>query len=114
MPEGMTPGAAETCKIDLAGVLSIRDGERLRATLLEALRGHSRVEIGFEGVTAADLSTVQLILSARKTAASAGKSVVLAQPASGWLLDTLQRAGLVNPEGSQPASGQAFWLKQEG
>jgi hypothetical protein len=114
MPEGMNPGAAESCRINFAGVLSIRDGERLRATLLEAVRGHSQIEIGFDGVMSADLSTVQLILSARKTATSTGKSIALARPADGCLLDTLQRAGLVTPEASNPASGQAFWLKQEG
>jgi hypothetical protein len=114
MPKGMKPRAADSCRIDLAGALSIRDGERLRVTLLEAVQKHSRTEIGFDGVTGADLSAIQLIISARKSAANAGKSLTLTGPAGGCLLDTLKRAGLVNPEGSKPASGQAFWLKQEG
>jgi hypothetical protein len=111
MAKGMKSGGKEPGRVELTGPAGIREAEQIRSSLLEAVRQHSRAIVNCAGVTSIDISTIQLILSARKTAAAAGKSLTLAHPASDGLLDTLQHAGMVNPKGSKPAPDQTFWLK---
>ena len=52
----------------------------------------------------ADLTLVQLLLSARKAAERDGKRLTLAVPASGALLDALTRGGVL-------AAADPFWLQ---
>jgi hypothetical protein len=110
MPEGESLPAGGPGRTDLTGSLNIREAEQIRSRLLEAVRQHEHVMLGCSGAAGGDLSFVQLVLSARRTAAAAGKSVTLAAPAEGWLLEALQKAGLVSPAGQAPAAGQEFWL----
>ncbi|MEJ2228081.1 MAG: STAS domain-containing protein [Alphaproteobacteria bacterium] len=81
--------------------------------LIDAIENNQSVTVDCSAVSAADISLVQLILSARKTALSAGKSVTLSAPAYGALLDVLTRGAFVNATGSVPAAEQAFWLNQK-
>lgn len=53
--------------------------------------------IDIAGVTAADLSFVQLVESARACCAEQGATVRLAQPADGALRDVLDRGGFLDP-----------------
>lgn len=53
--------------------------------------------IDVAGVTAADLSFVQLVESTRATCAEQGATVRLAQPADGALRDVLDRGGFLDP-----------------
>ena len=108
-----TPEPSRTGQINLAGALTIRELEPVHARLREAIRQHQSVTVDCTDAATVDLCFIQLMLSARKTAEFAGKTLTLARPASGVLLDTLLQAGLVSAAGGQPVAGQAFWLKQE-
>ena len=105
--------ALSTGKVNLNGVRTIRSAEETRSLLIEALAGASPLSLDCSLVTDADLSLVQLLLSARKTAQRAGKILTLAAPADEVLQQALSRAGFeTSPD---PLTGnQSQWLKKEG
>lgn len=74
--------------------------------LRQAFGAASAVEIDLAAVTDADLTCIQLIESARRSAAQAGNPIRLAQSASGAVLEILQRGGFL---GHDPQSA-AFWM----
>lgn len=74
---------------------------------MTALSGTKPVVIDFAGEPEVDLSFIQLVESARLYAAAHGKALTLAQPASGSLLDVLERAGFIETASHEDA---LFWL----
>jgi hypothetical protein len=97
--------------ISLDGARTIQTAEKTRSLLLEAFRTASSISVDCSKVTEADLSLVQLLLSARKTAAACGKSLTLALPAGGVVDGILKRGGF--PRADSPASERDFWLNSE-
>ena len=97
-----------------SGAATVRTVETLRSALLAAMREHAAVELDCSGIDEVDVSFIQLLLAARRSAASRGQALALAHPASGALHDALTRGGfLVALDGA--ASGDAdFWLKEAG
>ena len=98
--------------LDLAGGRTIRNGEQTRSLLLEALCGDLPVSLDCSAVTEADLSLVQLLLSARKSAELSGKTLTLAQPVSGVLLQALSKAGFTTSP-DPLTGGDSYWFKGE-
>jgi anti-anti-sigma regulatory factor len=98
----------ERCVLD--GALTLRTIEATRAKLLEMMDRHQALEIDCSAATEIDLSFIQLLLSARTSAQSAGKTIALAQPA-GVLCDVLQRGGFLGAVPGQATVDEAFWLK---
>lgn len=70
------------------------------------------MEIDASGVTEADLSVLQLLLSARKSALKAGKTLTLSAPADGALRDALVLGGFLGTAG-QSGPEADFWLNRE-
>lgn len=101
-------------RLTFGGALTVRHADRIHESFVDALRQHHHVVVDCAQATQVDLSFVQLVLSARRSAAAAGKRLSLATPAAGDLLDILRRAGLATPAGAAPLPGQDFWLKQGG
>ncbi len=102
-----------TGKVDIGGLRTIRCAEQTRSLLLEALHGCSPLCLDCSAVEDADLSFVQLLLSARKTAERSGKILTLAHDASGAFLHALSRAGFeTTPD--PLTSNQSYWLRKEG
>ena len=93
----------------LSGSMTLQCADDIHARLLERA-GEPTLEIDCSGVTEADLSLVQLILAARVSAQRAGRTVRLAHPASGILLQVLEQGGFLQPGGDRPTQDQAFWL----
>lgn len=58
----------------------------------------------------ADLSFIQLIVSARRQAKAQNKSITLSSPAEGHVLKVLERAGLLDAFNSDDTE---FWLHKE-
>ena len=79
-------------------------------TLRDLLSQHAHVEVDCSAVSEADLTLVQLLLAARKTAEQSGKRLTLTAPATGALLDALRRGGLVGTHAPDGASN-SFWLQ---
>ncbi len=92
----------------LGGALTMRNIAAVQARISEALRRRSSVEIDCSAATEIDLSFVQLLLAARKSAVRLGKSLTLAAPPSDLLRDVLARAGLLSTAGGDEAE---FWAK---
>jgi ABC-type transporter Mla MlaB component len=97
----------------LSGPRTVRYAEETRTLLLEALQGSSPVTLDCSAVAEADLSFVQLLFAARRSAQLSGNVVTLAHSASGVLQQALSRAGFeLAPD---PLTGnQSQWLKKEG
>ncbi len=72
-----------TAVIGLAGSATIMDGGELKETLVGALAAAERVLLDVGGITEADVSVLQLLCSARRTAEEAGRKLALAPGASG-------------------------------
>jgi anti-anti-sigma regulatory factor len=103
--------AAESDRFALPSSATIRTIETIRSELLAALERQSTLVIDCAALAEADLSLIQVLLAARKTALQHGKTLALAQPASGVLRDVLLRSGFLAAAGGPPKEETAFWLK---
>lgn len=90
--------------------VSIRNISDVYTDLLRFVNNSPEIEIDLDGCEDLDLSLIQLIESARKTAANESKSIKLTKPANEVVLSTLRRAGLVDAFSADDAK---FWLHKE-
>jgi anti-anti-sigma regulatory factor len=104
----MSESTAEPGKINLEGALNLRAVEALRPLLLEGLSPDARIEIDCSAVTQVDLSGVQLLLAALKSARLCGKPVSVVQPRTGELARILSRAGLTEAFDGLTEGGEAI------
>ncbi len=102
------PGAEA---VDLSGPRTLRNAEETRSLLMEALQRPSPIGLDCSAVAEADLSFVQLLLSARKSAEAAGKTLTLSHPASAPLLKAASKAGFATKP--SPIAENAIWLTKE-
>jgi hypothetical protein len=101
--------APDRATIELSGELGIREVGDLHARLTLALQEDPVLVATIDENAVVDLSFVQLLESARRTADQSGGSFSLTTPATGELLQVLQRGGFI-----QSAQGRAFWLNESG
>lgn len=92
----------------LSGDLSIRSIADAHGQLGAALRDHADVAVAVADDAVVDLTLVQLICAARRSADEAGKTFAMAAPAGGTLLETLRRGGFTATAGQR-----SFWLLEE-
>jgi len=98
-------------RIVLTGELTIRTIEAAHARLRERLAQRADLEIDATGATQVDVSFIQLLLAARRSAAAAGTAVALAAPAAGALRDALIRGGFLSPVAGHSSADDAWWLQ---
>ena len=96
-----------TFVVRLSGTQTIREAEGTLQALRDALADNPSVALDCEAVEEADLSFLQLVISARKSARNTGKTLTLTAPAAGPLLAALDSAG-IRPEGDF-----RFWFEGE-
>jgi ABC-type transporter Mla MlaB component len=101
-------------RVTFGGALTVRHADQIHESFVDALRQSRHVVVDCAQASQVDLSFVQLVLSARRTAEAAGKRLSLAEPAAGDLLDVLRRAGLAAAPGAAAIPGQDFWFQQGG
>jgi anti-anti-sigma regulatory factor len=92
--------------VRLAGSVTVRTIAEAHQGLLEAFADNSEIIVDASDVTEHDLTFVQLLLSARRTAVEQGKHFALASAPTGELLETLKRGGFVDPT----AATDDFWF----
>lgn len=92
----------------LEPVQTLRTIDATCAALRDLLAQHANVEIDCSAVDEADLTLVQLLLAARKSAQQSGKCLALTAPISGSLRDALARSGALYAPGAD-SSAQSFW-----
>jgi ABC-type transporter Mla MlaB component len=95
--------------LKFSGVMDVRSIQKpFRAIKKAAARGRD-IQIDLAAVTEIDITFVQLIESARRSAAQAGTGISLTKPAAGMVLETLQRGGFLS---EPPDARTRFWTGQ--
>ena len=89
-------------RVKLGGDLGLRDADRVREQLLAALHGHAAVQIDVCGLTAIDISIVQILIAAQKMAKHRDQSLKISAKAEGPLQRAAWRAGLLDPAATEP------------
>ncbi len=103
----MTQPAADRVLV-LKGAQTIRQAAQTREAILAALADSGDILLDCAGVEEADLSLVQIILAAQRSAASRSTRLALSEPPAGALRQALARGGFA-PDRADPAAwaGQA-------
>jgi len=97
-----------TFVVRLSGAQTIREAEGTLQALRDALAAApEKIALDCDGIEETDLAFLQLVIAARKSAAKAGKTLVLTAAAHGPLLTALDSAG-IRPEGDY-----RFWFEGE-
>lgn len=97
---------APTVVIGFSGAATIRHAEDIAARLRQALGSSDHVEIDCSEISEVDITFVQLVMSAHKTAEGAGKTLSLSAPAKGSLLEAVTICG------AQNGPRATFWLER--
>ena len=103
----------ETGNVTLSGDLTIFQASEIQTRLREALESSDDVRITLQDVTSMDLSCLQLLCSAHRTAASGKKTLRFASPPPLLFRETVAAAGLKR-YGGCAASPNTDCLYQEG
>jgi anti-anti-sigma regulatory factor len=96
---------SETTSLDdghiltLRGELTIARAEELKAALSESLQGGASVRIQLADAGAVDLSCLQLLCSAHRTAAALGKSLTLEGEVPPMIRQAMKYAGFTRKKG---------------
>ena len=85
-------------------MLTVRTIAGIRPVLLQALRDQPAVRLDCSAAESVDLSFIQLLLAARRSAQQSGRSFSLAAPAAGALRAALEQGGFLPVGGADP-----FW-----
>lgn len=85
--------------LTLGGDLTIAQATGLKQLLHGAVDHYQQVEIRFEDVTAVDLSCLQLLCSAHRTASALDKRLTLEGARPAVFRQAMQKAGLMRQKG---------------
>ena len=86
--------------IELIGDCGIRNAATVADQLREAFTRSGAITVAVDAISAADITTVQLLISAQKEATSAGRTLRLSAPPEGALLALLQATGMLDASGA--------------
>lgn len=101
--------ASSTYTIPLSGDFSLKNIAELHETLRNLLAEHQSITVDTSGMTSADICTLQLLASARKTAIATGRTLDLIIPRAGALERVLTAAGFLDAQGNPQTSEGDFW-----
>lgn len=96
--------------VDLGVEPSIKTVTALRDQLITSIAQNDAIVVSGENVTSIDISILQLLASAHRSATAAGKSISLRASKSGAVAHALQRAGFVSPSGEPLTREGSFWI----
>jgi anti-anti-sigma regulatory factor len=105
----MLSAMSEPQAVRLSGVASIRSIGQYHDDLCAMLSAGTDVVLDLGDIEDADLSFIQLIISAQRSAQARGLSLTLSSPAPEPILQTLERGGFIGPA---PDDRRNFWLAQ--
>lgn len=100
------PAAEPHLRLPLAGSFGLKDAKDVCESLRKALSTSGLVEIDVTGLAGHDISLIQLLIAARKSAERRGITLALMTAPDGALQVTLARAGLLDPDGD---TDDPFW-----
>lgn len=96
--------------IEISGDAGLRTAQETAASLRQALAEHDSIVVATDAITSADITTIQLLLAARKQAVASGKTLFLARPAAGVLRDLLIETGCLDASGQPLTPDGEFWI----
>ena len=96
--------------IEISGDAGLRAAQDIAVSLRQALADHDKIAIATEAMTVADITTIQLLLAARKQALASGKSLSLAAPPMGVLRELLIATGCLDADGRPLTPEGDFWI----
>jgi hypothetical protein len=100
----------ETELLCLDGDCGLRKSAELVAEMQKKLATGGDVVVDATAATAADISTVQILVSAHKSALAAGKKLRVHVPLRGALGEVLVKGGFVAADGGALTPGEAPWV----
>jgi anti-anti-sigma regulatory factor len=101
---------AKTHIVELRGNLGVRDAAAIAASLVAAIEAHPSVTIATDELSDVDVSILQVLAAAHKTASRAGRALTLEAGADGVLRRTLVKAGFLDAGGAPLAAEGQFWV----
>ncbi len=96
--------------VDLGIEPSIKTVAELRDRLITAIAENDAIVVSATKATSIDISVLQLLASAHRSAGAAGKPISLHAPKDGVLRQALQRSGFVSPTGEPLTREGGFWI----
>ncbi len=87
----------------------MRSISELHAKLTEAIAAHEAVAIGTDAVDSIDIASLQLLVSATKTAAAQGRTLAVTAAEGGAVARTLIAAGFFAADGSPKVASLSTW-----
>ena len=100
--------------VRISGDAGLRSAQDIAGSLRQALAAHDKITIATEAISGADITTIQLLLAARKQAQASGKSLSLAAPPTGVLRDLLIQTGCLGADGRSLIDDGEFWTPAKG
>lgn len=97
-------------RVQLQGSLTLRDAKQVQGLLQEAISASREVEIDVRDVSGIDVSIIQLIISARKSAEQRGRKLVLVTRPDGAFRAMLAKAGFLGEDGACRHADEEFWI----
>jgi phospholipid transport system transporter-binding protein len=94
--------------LTLEGSLTTSQAEAVRDAVLDALRNHASVVIDCSGADAIDITFLQTLIAAARTAGDWRKDIRLVSPLPPLLLDALQRCGFPMPASTITSLSELF------
>lgn len=107
----MTVSDVKEIYLNLPQNLTLRGITAIQQDILDFLGTKTSPTISVPDDCQVDLSFIQVIEAARIHAKTSGKTIALASPAKGALLDVLKRGGLLE---GMSAEDMKFWLHEGG
>lgn len=98
--------------VEISGDAGLRAAQHVCVQLRKALATHDAVAVATGAITGADITTIQLLLSARRHAEIALKSFSLTAAPTGVFRDLLVASGCLTADGQPLTSDGDFWTQQ--
>ena len=107
--------SGNTGAITLEGELTLPYAEELRGVLIKALEDNNEVSIGMENVQDVDLSCLQLLCSAHRSAMRSQKKVMLSKDLPMMFTAAVEGAGFSRLKGCKyDKSSSCIWISVTG
>jgi len=90
--------------VSVSGARSIREAAQTHADISAALQEPVDICLDCADVTQADVSFIQIILAAHRSAQASGKVLALSAAPEGALLSALQRGGFAQESSTDPGA----------
>lgn len=97
-------------QVRLQGSLTLRDAKQMHSLLQAAISASREVEVDVRDVSNIDVSIIQLIVSARKSAEQRGRRLVLVTEPDGAFRAALAKAGFLGDDGACRHADEEFWM----